>query len=318
MVGSAGLDASALYPPSSPLPGGGDTTLAYVAERTGRYAFRVDGPPGRYDATLEVYRPGSETDPSAKVQTVFLDFDGARVNTGIFGGPGVRTLSPFSAFVAKWGLDRSQEGVLIDRITATVRENLRRDLAARGLNGRLAVRVLNSKDSPDVFGRENVSRVVIGGTIEQAGISTIGIAQYIDPGNYSHEDTALVLLDLLSDSDPTDDASLNYYLKPGSNRVRFVSRAIGNVASHEIGHYIGNYHTDATDAVHNLMDEGGSNFGQNLYGVGSDGTGGTRDDEDIDFRTDTYSLAEGFSGNENTLNVSAWAFVRGGRGVLAP
>ena len=40
--------------------------------------------------------------------------------------------------------------------------------------------------------------------------------------------------------------------------------------------------------------------------------GGTADDEDIDFSTDTYSLVEGFTGRENTLNVSAWAFVRGG------
>ena len=65
------------------------------------------------------------------------------------------------------------------------------------------------------------------------------------------------------------------------------------------------------------MDEGGGNFGTNLYGVGPDGIGGTADDEDIDFRTDTYSLVEGFTGRENTLNVSAWAFVRGG-GVAQP
>lgn len=317
MVGAPGVDASSLYPPVSPLPGGGDTTLAYVAEKTGRYAFRVDGSPGRYDATVEAYRPGSEVDPATRVQTVFLDFDGARVNTGIFGGPGVRTLSPFSAFVAKWGLNRSQEGVLIDKITAGVRENLQRDLAAKGLNDKLAVRVINSKDNADVFGAENVSRVIVGGTIEQSGVPTIGIAQYIDPGNYSHEDTALVLLDELSSADPTNIGSLNYYLRPGSDRVGFVSKAIANVTSHEIGHYIGNYHTDSQDAVHNLMDEGGSNFGQNLYGVGPDGIGGTRDDEDIDFRTDTYSLVEGFTGRENTLNVSAWAFVRGSRG-LAP
>ena len=53
-------------------------------------------------------------------------------------------------------------------------------------------------------------------------------------------------------------------------------------------------------------------FGNNLYGVGPDGIGGTADDEDIDFRTDSYDLVEGFPGQENTLNVSAWAFVRGG------
>lgn len=58
------------------------------------------------------------------------------------------------------------------------------------------------------------------------------------------------------------------------------------------------------------MDEGGSNFGANLYGVGRDGVGGTRDDEDVRFRTDAYSRLETYSGQENTLNVAAWAFVR--------
>jgi hypothetical protein len=48
--------------------------------------------------------------------------------------------------------------------------------------------------------------------------------------------------------------------------------------------------------------------------VGSDGIRGTAGDEDIDFRTDTDSLVEGFTGEENTLNVSAWAFVGGGCG----
>ena len=59
--------------------------------------------------------------------------------------------------------------------------------------------MINSKDNADQFGKENVSRVIVGGTIAQSGISTIGIAQYIDPGNYGHEDSAVVLLDVLSD-----------------------------------------------------------------------------------------------------------------------
>lgn len=318
MVGAPGVDASSLYAPTSPLPGGGNTTLAYVAEQAGTYAIQVDGSPGAYDTLVEAYRPGSEVDPAARVQTIFLDFDGARVNTGIWGGPGVRELSPFGTFLGRWNLTRAQEATVIDKITATVRENIRRDLIEQGLNDNIAVQVTNSKDNPDIFGKPNVSRVIVGGTIEQSGIPTIGIAQYIDPGNYGHEDSALVLLDVLSGSVADyDDATLNYYLRPESNRVDFVSTAVGNVISHEIGHYIGNYHTDSTNDVHNVMDEGGGNFGTNLYGVGPDGIGGTADDEDIDFRTDTYSLVEGFTGRENTLNVSAWAFVRGG-GVAQP
>lgn len=314
MVGAPGVDASSLYAPTSPLPGGGNTTLAYVAEQAGTYAIQVDGSPGAYDTLVEAYRPGSETDPATRVQTIFLDFDGARVNTGIFGGPGVRELSPFGSFLGRWGLTRAQEATMINKITAAVRENLRRDLIEQGLNPDLAVQVINSKDNADTFGKPNVSRVVVGGSIAESGIGTIGIAQYIDPGNYGHEDTALVLLDVLSGSPAEfDEATLNYYLRPESDRADFVATAVANVISHEVGHYIGSYHTDSTDDVHNLMDEGGANFGQNLYGVGPDGIGGTADDEDIDFRTDTYSLVEGFTGQENTLNVAAWAFVRGGR-----
>jgi hypothetical protein len=310
MVGADRVDASFLYAPESPLPGGGNTTLAYVAERSGTYAIQVLGGTGNYDTLVEAYRPGSEIDPAARVQTIFLDFDGARVNTGIWGGPGVRTLSPFGSFVAKWGLTRSQEAVLIDRITATVRENIRQDLIAKDLNPNLAVQVINSKDNRDIFGQPNVSRVIVGGTIQQSGIPTIGVAQYIDPGNYGHEDSGLVLLDVLSDSDPQNDASLNFYMRPRSDRVGFVSRAVANVISHEIGHLIGNYHTDNSNNNHLLMDSGGANFGTNLYGVGPDNIGGTADDEDIDFGTDSYAPEEGFTGLENTLNVSAWAYVR--------
>jgi hypothetical protein len=317
MVSAQRLDASFLYAPESPLPGGGNTTLAYVAEESGTYAIQVNGNPGGYDTLVEVYRPGSEIDRAARVQTVFLDFDGARVNTGIWGGPGVRELSPFAVFLGRWGLTRAQEATMINRITATVRENIRRDLIEKGLNENLEVRVLNSKDNRDIFGQENVTRVIVGGTIEQSGIETIGVAQYIDPGNYGHEESALVLLDVLSD--PADDeASLNYYMRPSTNRVAFVSRAVANVVSHEIGHGIGNYHTENTNDIHNLMDAGGANFGLNLYGVGPDGIGGTPDDEDIDFQEDIYDLFEGFTGLEDTLNVSAWAFVEGGSAAPQP
>ena len=92
----------------------------------------------------------------------------------------------------------------------------------------------------------------VGGTIEQSGVDTIGIAQSIDPGNYDREESG---------------------------------HAVGNVISHEVGHLIGNWHTDNTDRVANLMDAGGENFGL-LFGVGKDGVGGTKDDPDVDFGKD--------------------------------
>ncbi|MEO9325765.1 PPC domain-containing protein [Nocardioides sp. C4-1] len=301
-VGAPGTDASSLYAPESPLPGGGNTTFGYVAEEAGWYVIDVAGLTGAYSVQIEGYRPGAQLDRN-KNQTVLLDFEGGRVNTGLWGGPGVRELSPFSAFLGKWGITRDRERALINRITTVVRANLE-EVGDGGLNDP-RVTVVNSRTHPELRGKENVSRVVVGGTIDQSGISTIGIAQYIDPGNYGHEDTALVLLDVLSD--PTGPASLNTYLTAASDREKFVANGVGNVTAHEIGHMIGSYHTDNASETVNLMDSGGANF-QNLFGVGPDGIGGTADDPNVRFVEDTYSPVEGFTGTEDTQNVTAWAY----------
>jgi hypothetical protein len=254
---------------------------------------------------VEVYRPGLEGNPPA--QTVFLDFDGARLNTNIFGGPGIRTLSPLRAFLKLWGLTRADENVLIDRIVAVVGENLRRDMIASGLNDRFRLRILNSRDHADPFGQPNVSRVIVGGTIEESGIEAIAAAQSIDPGNFEAEESAVVLLDQLSyPAAPfLGDASLNSYLTPASDRVRFVGQGIGNIASHEAGHFFGDWHVDQFNDRTNLMDQGGD--WPAFYGVGPDGVGGTTDDVDIDFGEDVFAPSEGFTGIEDTLSRPAFA-----------
>jgi hypothetical protein len=81
---------------------------------------------------------------------------------------------------------------------ATVKENALTDLRNNGQNPNVALQILNSRDNADVFGQPNVHRVIVGGTIAESGISTIGIAQFIDPGNFGNEDSALVLLDIMS------------------------------------------------------------------------------------------------------------------------
>lgn len=302
-------DASSLYAPNSPLPAGGNATLSTVAPRAGRYSIEVLGSTGTYDITLEAYRPGTEGQKSGTVQTLFLDFNGARVNTAIWGGPGVRDLSPLSGFLGRWGLSAAQESALITQIVQSVKENIVQDLQARGENPRFALKVLNSRDNADPFGQPNVHRIIVGGSIAQSGIDTIGIAQFIDPGNYGNEDSALVLLDVLSD--PSGAASLNTYITPASDKIKFLGRAIGNVISHEAGHLYGNFHTDTFNTVPNLMDSGGNFPG--LFGVGPDNIGGTADDVDYDFGEDTLSPAEGFIGTEDTLNTSAWGLSKGNK-----
>jgi hypothetical protein len=292
-------DATFIYPPESPLPGGGNATTDYVATEAGWHYVGVANGNGAYDITIEAFRPPLQG--NKPVQTLFLDFDGARVNTAIggWGGPGVVQLSPLSAFLARWGITRAQEDELIDAIVAEVTENVKQDLIDSGLNSRFRLRILNSKDHADPFGQPNTSRIVVGGTIAESGISTIGIAQSIDPGNFGTSETALVLLDVLSN--PAGPASsLNTYLTPASDRIAFVGQAVGNVTAHEAGHFFGNWHTDNRSEQINLEDAGGANY-QNLYGVGPDNVGGTADDIDVDFGDDRFSPAEGFVGIEDTL-----------------
>jgi hypothetical protein len=292
-------DLTFIYPPDSPLPGGGNATTDHVATEAGWHYVGVAGGSGAYDITVEGYRPPLQG--ARPVQTLFLDFDGARVNTAIggWGGPGVVTLSPFSAFLAKWGIPSTQEDDLIDAVVASVTESLKQDLIDSGLNTRFRLQIRNSKDHADPWGQTNVSRIVIGGTIAESGVNTIGIAQSIDPGNFDTEETALVLLDVLSN--PAGPASsLNTYLTPASDRIAFVSQAVGNVTAHEAGHFFGNWHTDNRSEQINLEDAGGANY-QNLYGVGPDNVGGTADDLDVDFHDDRFSPAEGFVGIEDTL-----------------
>ncbi|MER5261748.1 hypothetical protein ABTZ99_06650 [Actinosynnema sp. NPDC002837] len=293
----------------SPMPGGGNAVVDFVAPAAGRYRLGVEAGEGPYDIKLEAFRPGTETAPRGSVHTIFLDFDGARVNTAIYGGGGgLRDLSPLADFLPRWGLDAADERALIAAITATVRENLERDLIAKGLNPRFAVRILTSRDHVDPWGQPNVSRVVVGGTIAETGISTVGIAQSIDAGNFGREETALVLLDEISA--PAGPVwSLNTYVGPASDEIAFIGRAVGNITSHEVGHMSGSWHTDRLNDAHGIMDPGGDPAV--MFAVGPDGVGGTADDPDLDFTEDELSPAEGFTGTEDTVTRTAWAFVRG-------
>lgn len=299
-VFGSGQDASFLYP-TSILPGGGAAVVDHVAARSGRYYVAVQYGADNYRVDLEAYRPGLEREPSGSTQTLYLDFNGERLNTNIFGGPGVRELSPLSAFLDRWGLHASQRSAVIDAVIANVRASLQDDLVTHGHDD-VAIRLLNSRDHADPWGEPGVSRVIVGGTIRESGIPTIGIAQSIDPGNLDQQETALVLLDYVS-RPARDRYSINHYLTDESDRVAFIGQVLGNLVSHEAGHFLGNWHVDQFDGRPNLMDQGGNP--RAFFGPGPDRVGGTADDRDVRFGVNRLNPFEGFTGFEDTRSRTA-------------
>lgn len=296
-------DLSFAYPAASTLPGGGRATLAHVVAVSGRYRLRVLGAnEASYDLALRIFRQPRESEDAPK--RLFVDFDGATVDPAIFGATaGMATLSPLSSFLSRWGLDPADEDAVIDATLASLEESLREDPRLLGPNRDFDVTILNSRDHADPFGAPDVSRLIVGGSIPEFGIPTIGIAQSIDPGNFESAETAVILLDLLS-GDAIDPNSLNGFpIAPGATKTAFVGRALGNIAAHEAGHYVGNFHTEQFNDVANIMDRGGNL--PNTLGLGPDGTFGSADDVDVDFGEDPYEITERFSGIENTLAVLA-------------
>ncbi|MCA9241590.1 MAG: hypothetical protein KDA37_15375, partial [Planctomycetales bacterium] len=220
LMGSA-QDLTGIHPFSSPLPGGGNAALSWVVDTAGDYYVAVGSGIGAYNLNLRVFRPTLEQQEYGAHQTLFIDFDGATLDTSIFGGAGVATLSGLDAYLPGWGLTTADRNAVIDAILASIEESLSADIRAQGLNGdfddtalpgQFDIEILNSRDHADPFGSPNVSRVIVGGSIAQLGISTIGIAESIDVGNFETEESAVVLLDLLSSPAPNPN-SLNGFAR---------------------------------------------------------------------------------------------------------
>ncbi len=202
---------------------------------------------------------------------------------------------------------------MIDAIVAEVEESLSEDMRVLGLNGdfdktgipgEFDVEILNSRDHPDPFGDPNVSRVIVGGTIAELGINTLGIAQSIDPGNFATGETAVVLLDLLSAPAGNPNSLNTFPREPGTSILELIGVGVGNIAAHEAGHFLGNFHTEQFVTLPNIMDQGGNLA--NTVGIGPDGSFGSGDDIDVDFGFDEFVPNEGFVGVEDTLDTVAF------------
>jgi hypothetical protein len=259
-----------------------------------------------YQAELGIFRP-----TAALPQKIVLEFAGATIDTRKFGLETANNqvkLSGLTTFLPRFGLTAADRPELVKRITDTVRENL---VAASG-GGPVDVTSADNAGASG-FGTPGVSRVLIGGSSQEAGISTVGISESVDPGNFAREETALVLLDRLS-GPVTEAVSLSHYLPTTANherRVEFVGRALGNIASHEAGHFLGSWHTDTATPKHDLMAPGDV---VGAFGFGADKLGGTPDDVRSQFGQDTFAPQEGFTGTEDTRNRT----LVGLRGVPSP
>ena len=317
LIGAASDNSSSLYPANSPLPGsaGDNATGAFVAPVAGTYSVAVSGgSSGAYDLDLSVHRSELEQQAVGNVQYVYLDFDGATVDPATFGGTaGNAFLSPLSTFLPNWGLTGGDENAVIDAIVAAVERFLVTDISTLGNNGdfstsaidgEFGIVVLNSRDHPGLSedNTSNLSTIVVGGTAGQLGISTLGIAESIDVGNFDTGDTAIVLLDALSAaaSDPNSVNSLS--LDPSATIIDAIGAVVGATVAHEAGHILGTFHTDPTNSTFDIADSGGV-F---LYPVGADGLFGSLDDPAYRFGTDEFDPFEGGSGAHDTLNTIAF------------
>ncbi len=337
-------------PPESPLSWLGsrkdwyDSEFYYVVNTSGRYFIEIaaspNAPPdwatGDYHMELVAARPGLEAQPVGTKQVLFIDFDGATVNMSDFGHglshatTGIQRLSPLSSFLGNWGLTPADENAVIDATLAAIREKLSEDIRARGLNGDYAssgvpgefdIEIRNSRDDPDEFGKDPfVSRIVIGGTKEELDAPWIFVAvsEVIDPGNFSFDDEAIVLLDDLSAPAESEFSFNQYAIAEGHTKAELVGLGLGSLAAHEAGHFFGNFHTELTEPDSDrfdLMD--GDPYSLDLtVGVGPDRVFGTSDDIDVHFGVDVYNNWGAFRGRQDTLNTIAFGLSTG-RGIRA-
>ena len=301
------FDGSFLYPLDTPLPLGGNANIAYIVNRAGRYAVAAERGDGAYTLALRVFRPVLEG--AGMAQTLFLDFNGADYDAeAIFGGNPAAELSPLASFLDNLGLDPTPDGddehAVIDAILATVEENLADDIRRFGGNLNYQIDIRNSRDHPDPFGEPSVSRVIIGGNSDELGFTTVGIAESVDVGNFVTGETAIVLLDALTE--PGTGSSLHQVvLNAETTIIDLMGTAVGNIVSHEAGHLFANFHTGHPDYPVNVMD--GNPDLLNFIGIGPDGVFGSDDDKDIDFGLAGFHINEGFTGVEDTRNAIAFS-----------
>ncbi len=351
-------DSASQYPLGTPLPTGAvpkDAYLSWIAPSDGDYLVRIrsaDESLGGYTVEIRARRPGMHVKAPGSRQIIFVDFDGATVTPRALFGQGPdepQNIPALSESLSDWCrefpdpedpdvpglncLSPTDDNAVIAVIMVTIEENLE-DLRASGLNGDRAVdgdgyfdfELRNSSEHIDPFGQPNVSRVIVGGDRTNWGFSW-AIAQSVDPGNFATEETVAMNLHLFklhpaADIEPWNGGpgSINSLPRDaGFDMIDAVGRVIGNVASHEIGHILGNFHTDPDPNVASLMDPPDYNVDpgavtgiEAIAGIGADQILGTVDDLDVDFAADAFDPEDTVGSGLQAVDVrSAYALSTG-------
>ncbi len=281
----------------------GSSTLSYTIDTDGRYFMSVTDGVGAYTLNLRTYRPSFEAEPIGTKQILYLDFNGSFIRNDLLrldllSGTAPRTVRvpSMDLILPALGLTAQEGPALVRDISRRVEQKLRFQLAQDTNNGFYAqtgnpgdfdIQIVNSADSPDLFGQPNVSRVVVGGGRADFGVLTaapglLGIAQEIDVGNFDHEDTALVMVDLL--------ALLAGVFPLGGNFsiANAFAEFTAGVIAHEAGHNLGGMHQDPLSAINTVMDA----IYDPTLAAGRDGLIGNADDEPIRFINDDYRPGE--------------------------
>ncbi len=156
-----------------------------------------------------------------KPQQVLLAFDGGVLPRPIFG---VTNVAPFDA--ARIAPDYAQQGAVIKQaILDTLRENF------EGFD----ITFVTTDRAGDLLGDEHTT-LYFGSTHE----NLLGASDPVDEFNRDRSDNAIVF------TEQFDSATIGF-----TRSAEDLGRAIGNVASHELGHLLGLYHVQGEQAVMN-------------------------------------------------------------------
>lgn len=320
--------AIAVPPPTSPLMTIGNAVGAQVVPQDGTYYLRigraniVTNPVGGVDSYavgLRVYRPVLEQQPIGTQQKIFLDFDGAVVPGSVLPPglvPGTIRIPSLADSLTLLNLLPSEEDALISRVVAETAKRFESlvtngsngDFASTGIPGQYSIQVLNSRDNPDPGNDRFTTRVFIGGSTADLGVTGVyGISSTLDIGNFDTSDVVFL---------PVEYYEQDVLLVPNTNSTSVLDKlgvSIASVVAHEVAHAFGSRHTDFANAVPSLSDAGGiGSFEQNALGVGTDGIFGTADDIKIGFaRVDRFIATEGFYGNHWVAPGLSWALSTG-------